>query len=146
MGASSAGETMTRGIAAILCFSLLCSGCATAAGGRIPAGPAASTQTADLALLASYVKQLPIGSRVRVGLIGGTRINGTLMKADDREIVVQPRTRIPEPPLRIAMDRIVAVELDRNGSNVGKTIGIGFGAGAGGALAVFLILLAVFSD
>ncbi len=44
------------------------------------------------------------------------------------------------------MDRIVAVELETSGNNIGKTIGIGFAAGAAGALSVFLILVAVFSD
>ena len=144
---------MARGIAAILCFSLMCSGCASAAGGRFASAPApapppaaSSSQHADPALLASYVQQLPIGSRVRVGLTDGTRVKGTLMKAGDRELVVQPRTRIPEAPIQIAMDRVLAVELETNGTNVGKTIGIGFAAGAGGVLAVFLILAAVFSD
>jgi hypothetical protein len=137
---------MARSVAVFLCFSLLCSGCATGAGGRMASAPAVSAQQTDPALLASYVKQLPVGSRVRVGLTSGARIKGALMRTDDREIVVQPRTRLPEPPLRIAMNDIVAVELDTNGSNVGKTIGIGFAAGAGGVLAVFLILAAVFSD
>ena len=108
--------------------------------------PAISPQRTDPALFSSYVKQLPIGSRVRVGLTDGTRVKGTLMKADDREIVVQPRTRVPEPPIQIAMDRVVAVELETNGTNVGKTIGIGFAAGAAGVLSVFLILAAVFAD
>ncbi len=108
--------------------------------------PAVTTPRADHALFASYVKQLPIGSRVRVGLAGGSSVRGTLMKTDDREIVVQPRTRIPEAPIEIALDRIVAVDLETNGNNVGKTVGIGFAAGAAGALSVFLILVAVFSD
>ena len=137
---------MARGIAAILCFSLLASGCATGTGGRMTSAPAISPQRADPTLLSSYVKQLPIGSRVRVGLTDRTRVRGTLMKTDDREIVVQPRTRVPEPPIQIAMDRVVAVELETNGTNVGKTIGIGFAAGAAGVLSVFLILAAVFSD
>jgi hypothetical protein len=108
--------------------------------------PAAGLQLADQALVASYVKQLPIGSRVRVGLTGGARIKGTLMKANESEIVVQPRTRIPEPPLQITMDRIVAVELETNGNgNLGRTIGVGFAAGVGGALAVFLVLAAIFA-
>ena len=108
--------------------------------------PAVTTPRADPALFASYVKQLPICSRVRVGLSDGTRVRGTLMKTGDREIVVQPRTRIPEPPIEIAMDRVAAVELETNCNNVGKTMGIGFAAGAAGALSVFLILVAVFAD
>jgi hypothetical protein len=108
--------------------------------------PAAGLQLADPAVVASYVKQLPIGSRVRVALTGGARVKGTLMNATDREIVVQPRTRIAEPPLQIAMDRIVAVELETAGNgNLGKSIGIGIAAGVGGTLAFFLILAAIFS-
>jgi hypothetical protein len=134
-------------MAAILCFALVCSGCATAAQGRYTAAPSAAAQRPDPALVASYVKQLPIGSRVRIGLADGSRIRGTLMQAGDRAIVVQPRTRIPEAPLEIAMDRVVAVELETNGNgHVGKAIAIGFGAGAAGALAVFLILVAAISD
>lgn len=137
---------MSQTLATMLCFSLMCSGCATAGGGRMMTAPAAGRQIADAALVASYVKQLPIGSRVRVGLADGRRIKGTLMKVDDREIVVQPRTRVPEPPLQIAFDRIVAVDLETmNGNNLGKTIGVGFAAGAGGALGVFLVLAAIFA-
>jgi hypothetical protein len=138
--------TMSRLIAMLLCFSVLCSGCATAGGGRMTTAPAAGLQLADPAVVASYVKQLPIGSRVRVGLTGGARVTGTLMNANDREIVVQPRTRIAEPPLQIAMDRIVAVELETtSNSNLGKSIGIGIAAGVGGTLAVFMILAAIFA-
>ena len=71
---------MSRTIATMLCLSLLCSGCASTGGARMSTAPAAGRQLADPTLVASYVKQLPIGSRVRVGLTGGNRISGTLMK------------------------------------------------------------------
>src|SRR5215217_7774970 len=124
---------MTRIIATILCTALVSSACASAGGARIAAGPAASVERPDAALLASYVKQLPIGSRVRVALVGGHSLEGTLMKADDTGIVVQRATRIPEPPQQVAIDRIAAVGLE-TGSSVGKTIGVGIAAGAGGAV------------
>jgi hypothetical protein len=95
--------------------------------------------------MAAYTKQLPIGSRVRVDLTGGRRIKGTLMKADDRAIVVQPRTRIPEAPIEIAVERIGAIELERS-NGIGKSIAIGVAAGAGGALGVLLILVALLND
>jgi hypothetical protein len=135
---------MSRTIATMLCVGLFASGCATAGGGRMTTAPPIGLQLAEPGLVASYVKQLPIGSRVHVGLAGGRRIKGTLMKFDDRAIVIQPRARIPEPPLQIAFDRIVAVELETK-NNLGKTIGAGFAAGVGGTLAVFLVLAAIFA-
>src|SRR4051812_32239575 len=100
---------MKRLISAILCAALLCSGCATAGGGRAQVAPAAAR--IDPALFATYVTRLPIGGRVRVALADGHHISGTLMKADASGIVVQPRTRIPEPPIEVAADRITAVEM-----------------------------------
>ena len=81
---------------------------------------------------------------MRVSLTGGDRITGTLMKSDDREIVVQPRTRIPEPPLQIAVDRIVSVELETNG-HTGKALGAGFAGGVLGTLSVFAVLAVLFA-
>jgi hypothetical protein len=137
---------MTRAIGLLLCASLLCAGCATAGGGAIGPASAAGVPRADPALMASYTKQLPIGSRVRVDLASGGRVRGTLMKADDRAIVVQPRTRIPEAPIEIAVNRIEAIELERNNGGIGKSIAIGVAAGAGGALGVLMILAALISD
>jgi len=107
--------------------------------------PVAGLQPADPTLIAAYVAQLPVGSRVRVGMTGGDRISGTLMKRDDREIVIQPRTRIPEPPRQIALDRVVSVELETANGNVGKALGAGFAGGVLGTLSVFLVLAALFS-
>jgi hypothetical protein len=135
---------MHRSIAAIVCFSVFVSGCATAGGGRMTTAPAPASARLDPSLLTSYVKRLPIGSRVRVALTEGRRIKGILMQADDTGIVVQPRTRVPEAPIQIAADRILAVELETNGG-VGKAIGVGIASGVGGALAFFLIMAAIFA-
>jgi hypothetical protein len=131
-------------ITATLCAAILCSGCATAGGGTRIASPSAAR--VDPALFASYVTHLPIGGRVRVALVDGHKITGTLMKADATGIVVQPKTRIPEPPLSLAADRVAAVELETSNTNVGKTVAIGVVSGAGGVIAGFLILAAIFAD
>src|ERR687889_41712 len=123
---------MPRIIATILCTALVCAGCASAGGTRIASGPASRVERIDPALLTSYVKQLPIGSRVRVHLVGGRSLKGTLMKADAAGIVVQPGTRIPEPPTQIAIDRIAAVAPDTS-TGAGKNVGVAIAAGAGGA-------------
>jgi len=138
---------MQRTITAMLCLTLL-SGCASAgATARInpaPPPPAAASH-ADAALFSSYVAHLAIGSRVHVVLADGHHIKGTLMKADAGAIVVQPKTRIPEPPVEIALDRIATVELDSPNGNVGKTVAIGIGAGVAGVFVAFAIIAAIFA-
>lgn len=132
---------MRKLLALVTIGSLLASGCASAGAPRVQTSAATP---ADPALFASYVKQLPIGSRVRVDLAGGKRIKGTLMKAGDTAIVVQPRTRIPEPPVEVPLATVVAVELEQGGGT-GRAIGIAAAAGAGAALAVLLVLAAIFA-
>jgi hypothetical protein len=131
---------MRRCLALLTCASLLVSGCATAGAPRVqaPASPA------DRSLLAGYVRQLPVGARVRVDLSDGTVVKGTLMQASEASIVVQRRTRIPEPPDTLGLDRVTAVQLEPNGGP-GRAIAIGAAAGAAAALGVFLILAAIFA-
>jgi hypothetical protein len=134
---------LRRMIALVLCAASVNVACASAGGMRLQAAkPAIPDRTT--ALLAEYVKQLPIGSRIRVDLADGHRLKGTLMKTGDTGIVIRPHTRLPEPPLEIALDRIAAVDLD-TGSSVGKTVAIGVAAGVGGVLAFFAILAAIFA-
>jgi hypothetical protein len=137
-------------IALTLCAALL-TGCATAGGTRVARmaqPPAAAQRSApDPAVMAEYVQKLPPGTRVRVDRASGPVIRGTLMKASADGIIVQPRTRIPEPPVEISLKDIVAVTPEAaNGSNVGKAIGIGAAAGAAAALGVILILILAFGD
>jgi hypothetical protein len=135
---------MRRVLAILISFTLLAPGFAGA-------GPTSSRQrqspaaTTDRALMVTYLTQLPIGARVRATLTDGDKVSGTLMAATDEGIVVQRRTRIPEPPTRIPLDRIGAVEIE-NGSGLGKAVGAGVAAGAGAALGVFLLLVALLAD
>ena len=135
---------MKSTIAAILCVALVCSGCASMSGALVTPSPRtpAPTQAADPSVMVSYVTHLAIGSRVAVDLTDGHSVKGTLMKADSGGIVVQPRTRIPEPPIQIPLDRISAVETETNVSTA-RTFGIGFGAGAAGGLAAIFLLAAI---
>lgn len=134
---------MRRALAVLLGLSLLTPGCATArAANNQLSQPSGSGP--DRTLLTTYLKQLPIGSRVRASLSGGQTVRGTLMRVTDDAIVLQRRTRIPEPPTDIAIERIGAVEIDTSG-DLGKTVGIGVAAGAGAALGVFLLLVALLA-
>jgi hypothetical protein len=133
---------MRRAIALLLCAALM-SGCATVGGPRFVVARQSTLSQPDPKLLADFVKQLPAGSRLKVDLTTGQHVKGTLMKASDTAIVIQPRTRVPEPPIEIALDRIVSVQLDP-GNSIAKTFGIALAAGALGTLAVFAILLAAY--
>ena len=129
-----------------LCAALALPGCATSrAGAATPAAP--DGQVAGSAVLAEYVQRLPPGSAVRVERAAGRTIRGTLMKATASSVVLQPRTRVPEPPVEIPLAEVLSVTPEPgNGNTVAKAIGIGAAAGAAAALGVFLIILAVLAD
>ncbi len=91
------------------------------------------------------MRQLPIGSRVRVDLTDGQTFKGTLMQTTASAIVVQRATRIPEPPETLPLARVAAVRPDTNAGNPARAIMIGAVAGAGGALAVLLVLAALLA-
>jgi hypothetical protein len=98
-------------------------------------------------VLADYVQTLPAGSLVKVHRSDARAVRGTLLKATDQFVVVQPRTRVPEPPVEIPLDTVISVTLEtRDGGSIGKAIAIGAAAGAGAALAVFLIIAAIYAD
>lgn len=135
-----------RTLVALLCVALVGSGCATMHAG--PAGrSAAPLGPADRAVLADYVQRLPPGTAVRVERVRGGAVRGTLMKAGADTIIVQPRTRLPEPPIEIPLDQVLAVTPhDEARGRIGTAIAAGVAAGAGAALATFFILLAIFAD
>ena len=92
-----------------------------------------------------FVSRLPIGTNTRLRLEDGRKIKATLMSIEDDAIVVKVNTRLPEPPLRIELNRIVDADIER-GANFGKAIAAGAAAGAGAALGVFFLLVAIYSD
>src|SRR5688572_6542958 len=141
---------MKRFLALILSVLLASPGCAATiarqtrdSGARVKQ-PAPSAP--DPALMSDYIRQLPVGSRVRVTLASGKVIRATLMKRDADPIVVQRRTRIPEPPFEISVREILAMELDTPNGGVGRNIAVGAAAAAGVTLGVLVLLAAIFSD
>jgi hypothetical protein len=138
-------DKMTRVLAVLLSAVVAAQGCATMRAGTTPPLPA--RLAADQAMLADYVQRLPVGTAVTVDRTSGLRVRGTLMKATADSLVVQPRTRVPEPPVEIALADVLAVTPEsRNGGSVGRAIAAGVAAGAGAALVTFFVLLAIFSD
>ena len=128
-----------RPLALLLCVAL------AAPSWRDPATGMPWLGMPDPSLMAEYVKQLPIGSRVRVERANGDKVRGTLMKATGEVVVVQKRTRIPEPPVEIPITDLRAIEPDQ-GSSTGRTVAIAIGAGVGATLGVLLLLAAIYSD
>src|SRR5688572_11899173 len=139
---------MKSALALLLTIALALPGCATA---RLtdPRFPAVSDQRrpVDPQVMADYVRQLRIGSRVRLTRTNGEEIRGTLMKNDGDPLFVQRQARIPEAPVEVPLRDVLAVELDIPAkSHSGRNIAIGAAAAASATLGVLLILAMVFSD
>ena len=139
---------MRRLVALLLCGSLLGSGCASVNASRrsLPAARNPVQGRVDSALMAEYVRQLPVGSKVRVNLANGDTVHGILMKHDRDPIVVQRRTRIPETPIEIPLRDILVMELETAGSNTARNVAIGAATAVGATFGVLLLLAAIFSD
>ena len=118
----------------ILCASAL----------NVGAPSIAQAQAATVA--GEFVRRLPVGTTTKLRLDDGRKIKGTLMSIEADAIIVKVNTRLPEPPLRIELSRIVDADIDRGGANLGRAIAAGTAAGAGAALGVFFLLVAIYSD
>ena len=136
---------MRRLLAIILCAAVFTTGCASAGGTRIAAGP--QPGAVDTAAMSDYVQRLPAGSKVRVERTDGTSLRGTLMKATAAAIVVQKNTRVPEPPVEVPVAQIARVTFDNGGGmSTAKAVAIGITSGVGAFLAILGILAATISD
>jgi hypothetical protein len=135
-----------RLVALVLSLAVASAGCASTRYPNVAVTASPLDPSTSDPVMASYVRQLPVGSRVRVTLADGHVIHGTLMKSDGDPLVVQRRTRIPEAPLQIRIGSVRAVELEKQNGGPGRAIAIGAATGAGAALGVLLVLAAVFSD
>ena len=86
---------------------------------------------------------IPLGSRVKVQLLGGRRFTATLISADANGVIVKKNTRISEPAVAIRFDELARLERVEggNGMGVGKAIGIGVATGVGAILTLFAVLV-----
>ena len=128
--------TLKPAVTLLLCCALL-TGCAT---NRMPVTqPAPGGNAAVIA----YVRQLPLGTHVRVDRASERTVKGTLLKVGEQTLIVQPRTRVAVPPVEVPLSEVTRVTVDTgNGNSLAKSIGVGLAAGAGAAAAVILILIA----
>ena len=132
----------------LLAVTLALPGCATARAShnRLPAANGGQ-RVADPKVMADYIRQLPVGSRVRLSRTDGDEIRGLLIKNDGDPVVVQRRARVPEAPIEVPLRNVIAVELETPGTgNLARNVAVGAAAAAGTTLVVLMILAAVFSD
>jgi hypothetical protein len=90
----------------------------------------------------AYASKLPIGAIVRVRTVDGRRQTAVLALVEQDGITLEPRTRIPEPALRIDYRDIQQLELKQNGTSIAKAAAVGAGIGAG----FFLVLLGILAS
>lgn len=126
---------------AVALSTMLTAQCASVGSMPVQTLPAAERGPAMLAAAA----KIPVGSRVSLGLADGRRFKGVLLAVDEGDLVVQQRTRLPEPPLRLDPQSVMYLELDAPRAGLGKMVAIGAAIGAGVTLA-FLAMLAAAMD
>ena len=84
---------------------------------------------------------IALGSKVKIHLVDGRRVTGTLMRVDDTAVMVKKNTRMPEPAVTIAFDRIQRLERDQGGMSFAKALGIAAATGAGIMTTLFVIAM-----
>ena len=129
-----------------LCALLATGGCATTGAATTASVTSGLGTSVVQSVLVEYVQKLPPGTDVRVGRARGHSVRGTLLRATDRSIFIQPRTRVAEPMVEIPIVDVVEVTPAQHGNGVGRAIGAGAAAGAAATLAIFLIMFAVYGD
>jgi hypothetical protein len=99
----------------------------------------------EIAALRSVAASIPLGSRVRVQTVDGRRYAATLLAVDETSVVLKRITRVPEPAVRVAFERVARLERDQanGGWSVGKAIALGLSAGAGAVLSLIAFAIIV---
>jgi len=92
--------------------------------------------------------QLPRGASVDVTTAGGKRVTGELIAVEADAIVVTPHGRLPEPPLRVAFDRLESLALSTNATRAARVgaVALGAGTGTGVFMTLLMIAFAVYAD
>ena len=123
---------------------------ALAVGGDVPLAARARSQTPttpvrviDVDTMVRYARSLPLGSTVRVRTTDGARVVAVLMAVEDDAVVVQRRSRRPEPPVRLSLTSVQSLEIQGPASNVGVAVAAGALAGIGSFLTMLLVFLGI---
>ena len=108
------------------------------------AAPARAEQPRDWQRLAATLQP---GTRLEVHLTDGSHVDGTLVVQDAEVLVVNPRTRIPVAPWRVAYAEIQSIDVkQRDGLSPGAKVLLGLSVGAAAVFVGLLIAVAAISD
>jgi hypothetical protein len=136
--------TVTRIIAGGLIASLSLMHGATLSADEPAAARQSRVRTADSPeLTRQFVSQLPVGSVVKIDLVSREKLTATLMAVTPTDIVVKPKTRVPEPARAVPFDQIVRIEPKGQGASVTKAVLIGAAAGAATFFGLWLFAVSV---
>lgn len=131
----------------VVCAAIAASGCATTGNAHVTPATMGQQPAASRLALVEYMQNLPPGSLVRVNRSAGHAVRGTLMKATDQSVFIQPMTRLPEAIVEIPVNEILTVTKESTRDHgVGRAIAAGAIAGAAATFAIILILFAVSAD
>lgn len=102
-------------------------------------GIAHAQESADWQKVAEAI---PLGTRVKVQMVDGKRVSGTLMRVDGSAVSLKRNTRYPEPAVQISFADMAKIERQKEGGfNVAKAIAIGVASGAGAMLTLILFAM-----
>lgn len=140
-----------RPLAVVLIWSLALNACASRTPALQSVPPPSDARQGSWAHsdeYVRYVKSLPAGTPVRVVMRDGERLSAIFLGAEGDQIVLKPRTRLPEPERRVPIDRVAAIEVDERpgGISTGKAVLIGVLSGAATFFGLLLILAAAAFD
>ena len=103
----------------------------------------AHAQVDESAAWRQVAETIPLGSKVKLQTVEGKRLSGTLMRVDDKALMLKRNTRRPEPAVTVAFSEMSKLEREQpgGGMNIAKAIGVGLAAGAGVFFSLILIAL-----
>ena len=136
---------MKKLLALILSTAVVSSGCASGGASRMTVAPSAPIVKPHV--MSEYAQRLPPGSQVRVETARGSTLRGTLMQVTSDALTLQRHTRVPEPPIEIAIADVARLTLDeRRGTSTAKAVGIGVASGVGAFFGIMAIIFAAYGD
>lgn len=103
----------------------------------------ASAQQSEATAWQQVADAIPLGSRVKIQMTNGKRLNGTLMRVDGNTVMIKRNTRNPEPAVVVPFDEVAMLEREQKGDgmNFGKAIAISVATGAGLVLSMILFAM-----
>lgn len=132
-----------RAMAIVLITSIFAIGIPGASAQQGLAAAAQRAQADEADAWRKVAEAIPLGSKVKVQIADGKRVNGTLMRVDGDAIMLKRNTRRPEAAYTVPFAEVARLERDQanGGMHIARAIGVGLAAGAGVFFSLVLIAL-----